>query len=242
MITALDVSENKLLKELRCDDNYTLKSIDLSANPDLEVLVAPSSEDFKLLELRGNKNLRKLVCYARGVERLDLSMLPKLTFLALGIGQAKLDLGDKPVLDTLNLMYTTVENPDLSKATNLLSLDMGDGLESIDLKQLKELRHLSYRGNNLSLLDLTENKNLEKLVIGQSNLTAINLSANSKIQEIYGMGWQKLTNLDLKAQVNLKKFIVLDSPKLSTICVKQIPAMSDVNWQIPQTARYSLCE
>jgi hypothetical protein len=230
------------LRELHCNGNHNLELLDLSKNSELEFLISSDSENLSVLDLSGNRKLRRLASNGKNIRKLDVSMLPELSFLALGADEIELNLGSKTKLDTLFLSYTNVASLDLTEAPNLVSLQLGDGFESIDLTHLKKLKQLSYIGGKLTSLDLSGNPELETLNIVESSISVLNLSANKKLREFFGQNWLKMSVVDLRGVTTLERFIVSKSPQLATICVSRIPASDDVNWQKPSGASFSLCQ
>jgi hypothetical protein len=221
LISALDLSQNTLLKELHCHENFNLKALDLSTNTNLEVLTTWMGDEFKALDLKNNSKLRKLLWQSRGLGKLDISNLNDLTYLYLGVGDASFNLGNKPKLDTLILTYTKLTSLDLTKTPNLVSLELGEGLESVDLSALKGLRRLS---------------------CFNSAFTELNLSSNTLLTEFFGNGLKQLTHLDLRFCKDLVKLTVLDSPKLTNICLSRLPEPADENWQKPEHTKFEICK
>jgi hypothetical protein len=242
LLSSLNLQENRSLRELHCNGNDNLELLDLSENSELEFLISSDSENLSVLDLSGNRKLRRLASNGKNIRKLDVSMLPELSFLALGADEIELNLGSKTKLDTLFLSYTNVASLDLTEAPNLVSLQLGDGFESIDLTHLKKLKQLSYIGGKLTSLDLSGNPELETLNIVESSISVLNLSANKKLREFFGQNWLKMSVVDLRGVTTLDRFIVSKSPQLATICVSRIPASDDVNWQKPSGASFSLCQ
>lgn len=75
-LTQLDISKNGALKHLDCTGNEGLDSylqaLDLSGNPELEVLILPGNE-LTALDLSGNPLIRSINCSRNRIPELDLS-------------------------------------------------------------------------------------------------------------------------------------------------------------------------
>ncbi|MCF0053128.1 hypothetical protein LXM25_23870 [Dyadobacter sp. LJ53] len=221
LIATLDLSQNTQLRELHCYENFNLEALDLSKNTDLEVLTGLMGNEFKELDLKNNLKLRKLLWQSIGLEKLDISNLDDLTYLYLGVGNATFNLGNKPKLDTLILPYTKLNSLDFTKTPNLVSLELGEGLESVDLSALKGLKKLS---------------------CFNSGFSELNLSSNILLTEFFGNGLKQLTKLDLSSCKDLKKLTVFDSPKLASICLARLPEPSDSSWQKPEHTKFEVCK
>ncbi|SKC13251.1 hypothetical protein [Dyadobacter psychrophilus] len=221
LISTLDLSQNTLLKELHCHENFNLKTLDLSKNTELEVLTTLMGDEFKELDLKHNSKLRKLLWQSSGLGKLDISNLDDLTYLYLRVGDANFNLGNKPKLDTLILTYTNLNSLDLTKTPNLVSLELGEGLESVDLSALKGLKRLS---------------------CVNSGFTELNLSSNTLLTEFFGSGLKQLSKLDLRSCKDLVKLTVFDSPKLASICLARLPVASDLSWQKPEHTKFEVCK
>lgn len=75
-LTQLDISKNGALMHLECSGNEGLDSylqtLDLSGNPELEVLILPGNE-LTALDLSGNPLIRSINCSRNRIPELDLS-------------------------------------------------------------------------------------------------------------------------------------------------------------------------
>ncbi|GLU54120.1 hypothetical protein Dfri01_35810 [Dyadobacter frigoris] len=239
-LSKLDLSQNTKLREIFCDDNYDLETLDLSKNTALEILSAPGGERFSKLDLSRNLNLKKLICYSPALKTLDVSMLANLSFLILGASDIDLKLPGLSKLDTIQLYYSNDVLLDFKAIPDVISLSLSGGVKPVDFSSLPKLKSL-YLRPGFEKLDLRSNTKLENLVIHDSKLREINLAGNTMLKEFYGDNWIELSSLDLRPCKNLQKFIIGSSPKLSSICVNELPLESDINWGKPDNVKFVVC-
>ncbi len=136
----LDLSQNKLLKEMYCSSNQ-LSKLDLSNNPDLEHVYCASNLLTELDITRCSK-LKSLNCEKNKLESLDLS--------------------GNPELINLYSRHNILTQLDVSHNTKLIFIETFDNqLTSFDCTMLKDLEFLHIDYNKLTSLDMSQNPNLQ---------------------------------------------------------------------------------
>ena len=122
-LTELNVSGNLTLTELYCGFNdFTI--LDLSSNPNLQVLTGYWNDALTSLNLEGCTNLRDLALSDnRALTSLDLSSCPNLVILVCdGAGITELDLSHCPKLESLNCDRTDISRLDFSNNPNVRAI------------------------------------------------------------------------------------------------------------------------
>ena len=158
-LTALDVSQNTSLTELRAPINQ-LTELNLSKNTALTELVVDFNR-LSALDVSQNTALMRLSCSSNLFTELDLSQNTALTHLrcehGLSVALTKLDVSKNTALKELICYYHELTELDVSQNTALKVLDC--------------------RYNELTYLDLSQNTELEELLCDNNQLTAEALNA-----------------------------------------------------------------
>ena len=168
-IESLDVSSLKKLKQLRCNDNPDLKTLNVSGLTNLETLEC-SNTGLTSLDVRGLENLQQLLC--ENSKSLSLTLGTHLNLIELscnGCNLSSLDVSS----------FTALEKLDCGNNQNLKSLTLGNlsaltylmcyrcQLSTLDVSGLTNLSDLGCEENKLSELDLRNNENLTSLYCGE---------------------------------------------------------------------------
>ncbi|WP_204971331.1 hypothetical protein [Caecibacteroides pullorum] len=168
-IESLDVSSLKKLKQLRCNDNPDLKTLNVSGLTNLETLEC-SNTGLTSLDVRGLENLQQLLC--ENSKSLSLTLGTHLNLIELscnGCNLSSLDVSS----------FTALEKLDCGNNQNLKSLTLGNlsaltylmcyrcQLSTLDVSGLTNLSDLDCAENKLSELDLRKNENLTSLYCGE---------------------------------------------------------------------------
>lgn len=197
-LSSIDVSKNTKLVKLRCGmnsgsgyENLGITSVDVSNNPDLEILDVYYL-NLSSLDVTNNPKLKILdmsyCCHVmwnlKPVEELDLSNNPDLEELRCvssnypDFGLNSLDVTNNPKLRVLS----TYGNPkiaklDLSKNTELTSLNCShNSLSELDLTNCPKLDTLSCEYNNIVKLDLTKSVALTYVNCANNQIDGLDLS------------------------------------------------------------------
>jgi hypothetical protein len=162
-INELDLRYNPKLKELRCSNN-PLKNLDLSRNPNLEILYVNS------IDMKEDNNLQQ-----------NLDILPKLKRLSCyNANLDNLDVSKSPDLWELVCYKNNLKHLDLSKNTALTYLSIGEAQPGKDLNNARNPNG----GNLIRSIDLRNNLNLETLHCCKMQLTNLDLTGLTKLTDL----------------------------------------------------------
>lgn len=164
--TALDVSKNPILEDLRFHNHYKpIASLDVSKNTALTFLVCEGSQ-LEELDVSKNTALQVLSCNENNLTSLDVSKNTELYAFRCAYNQ----------LTTLDVSK--------NKALKSLVCDEND-ISSIDVSNNTKLERLSCSSNNLSSLDVSKNTELGSLDCYNNKLTSLDISKNPKLKNLY---------------------------------------------------------
>lgn len=157
-LTAIDLSQNTLLRELYAGGNM-ITSIDVSNLSELTILNI-SDNDLTFLDVSVNLNLFRLNCALNNLVSLNINQ--------------------NPLLDTLKASNNDINAIDISQNSVLKIVDVGNNnIESINLSQNPELIDISVDRNQITSLDVTNKPELLKLVILENPIEgAIDVTAS----------------------------------------------------------------
>lgn len=175
------------LTELICFKVPTLKSIDLTKNPNIVSLSFHNNPVLENIDITKNTKLKSFVC----------NNSPALK---------DIDLTKNTDLYTLSIPNTGLTKIDVSKNLALGELDCSDNqITSLDLSKNPMLIKLSCSNNQLTNIDLSKNFNLEILYISNNQLKELNLTKNPKITGLY-VSNNEFLSLDLNKNSLMKTF------------------------------------
>ncbi len=218
-LTKLDLSRNKVLREVYCYGNK-LTALDISTCKALEILWC---NDNKLGTLNVSRNpcLKELVCSGNGLTKLDLSSNPRLERLSCWRNDlTALNVSANTALRDLDCGSNRLTALDLSKNTALKDLKCGSNqLKKLDLSKNTALTSLDCSGNKLTKLDLGKNTKLDSLTCDKNSLAKLDLSKNTKLTYLYCAG-NKLTALDLSKNTLLGR-LKCDGNRLTKLDLKK---------------------
>ena len=199
-IESLDVSSLKKLKQLRCNDNPDLKTLNVSGLTNLETLEC-SNTGLTSLDVRGLENLQQLLC--ENSKSLSLTLGTHLNLIELscnGCNLSSLDVSS----------FTALEKLDCGNNQNLKSLTLGNlaaltdlscyncQLSTLDVSGLTNLSDLDCEENKLSELDLRNNENLTSLYcgsqVGCDDNNKMRLYLPESLEEKWYDSWQKYSD------------------------------------------------
>ncbi len=164
--TALDVSKNPILEDLRFHNLYKpIASLDVSKNTALTFLACEGSQ-LEELDVSKNTALQVLSCNENNLTSLDVSKNTELYAFRCAYNQ----------LTTLDVSK--------NKALKSLVCDEND-ISSIDVSNNTKLERLSCSSNNLSSLDVSKNTVLGSLDCYNNKLTSLDISKNPKLKNLY---------------------------------------------------------
>ncbi len=185
-LTSLDVSKNKVLEILHCDENQSLSSLDVSNNPEL----------------------KELWCQYNSLTSIDVSKCPKLEQLLCPYNKlTSLDVTNNMALADLQCDYNFLTTLDISRNRKLKWLSCsGNSLSAIDVADNTELLWLYCYENSLTSLDLSRNTRLEELWCQSNSLTSLDISKNTLLYYLY-CDDNRLTSLDISQNPLLEMLI-----------------------------------
>ncbi|NPA46126.1 MAG: T9SS type A sorting domain-containing protein [Chlorobi bacterium] len=157
-----------------------LRSIDLSSNPELEILNV-SKNPLHSLDVSRNIHLKDLHAVYSGLHSLDVSHNPELEILSIRNFVI-------PVENQQMLYENHVENIDLSHNSQLQTfLAENVGLQSLDFSNNPDIEEVSISENPIHFLDLSENPQMYALFAIQTELEYLNLKNghNRRLEYMY---------------------------------------------------------
>ncbi len=201
-LKTLDVSNNPELEILSCYGN-NLETLDVSNNLKLRDLHFGGS-NIKTLDISKNKKLEILYCYDNSLKTLDVSNNPELTHLScFGNNLETLDVSNNPELTRLSCFGNNLETLDVSDNPELIHLDCSDNmLKTLDVSKSPELKELYCYRNDLKSLDVSNNQGLKELYCYDNNLKTLDVSNNLELTHL-SCGGNMLKTLDVSRNKNL---------------------------------------
>ena len=193
-LETLDLSNNKLLRDLQCADSG-LTSLDVKNNKQLLILNC-ANNSLTDLDVSNNKLLRELNVYYNYLASLDVSNNELLELLYCGSNS----------LTSLNLLNNAL----------LRELHAGNQITSLDVSNNVLLTHLSVQESALTSLDLNKNISLRFLNVFGSPLLCLDVTTNVSLVEL-SIGMTQITELDLSNNVSLSAVSANDSQLTSLI-------------------------
>ncbi|HGM1348702.1 TPA: cell wall-binding repeat-containing protein [Clostridioides difficile] len=184
-LKTLDVSNNPELEILSCSGN-NLETLDVSNNLKLRDLHF-GGNNIKILDISKNKKLEILYCYDNSLKTLDVSNNPELTHLScFGNNLETLDVSNNPELKELYCFRNDLKTLDVSDNPELIRLDCSDNmLKTLDVSDNPELIHLDCSDNMLKTLDVSKSPELKELYCYRNDLKSLDVSNNQGLKELY---------------------------------------------------------
>ena len=238
-VTILNVSKKNItdmsglayfleLTILNCSEN-SIKSLDLSGNPKLELLQCGKNEITELTGINNKPALEYVHCAKNSISRLDLSGNPKLenvicednniTELA-GVNNLpslkqlwcprnaikSLDLSGSPKLENLTCQSNSITEVNITACTELTKFVIGwNELTSLDVSKNTKLTFLQVNNNKLTGIDLSNNKALKNFYCDENQLTSLDLSNNMELTNLVCQ-YNHIPYLELKNHEKLNVF------------------------------------
>ncbi len=208
--------------------NYTVASLKgIEQFSSLKSLCVNITSKLKSLDLSGNPNLQILYCGDSGVEEVNIRKNAKLrAFHGNNAKLKELDLTGCPELVELYCGYNEIAQLDLSQNTKIERVYCHyNQLTELDLSNNPKVWLLICGGNKLTSLNVSHLK-LSELSCYENQLTSLNLTKNTGLYELYCNG-NPLTSLDLSKCVNLKQLECYDT-ELTTLNLNGCPQLLDL--------------
>lgn len=204
-LTTLDVTGLTNLTSLGADFTYSLASVDLSTNVNLEVL---------------NLNNNQLTS-------LDVSSNPNLINFSAGLNQlTTIDLSNNPAIERLNLYQNSLSSLDLSNQTSLIGLAINSNnltASSLTLPNTSTVIIAYLSDNPLGSIDVSSFTNLEKLKVNNTSLSTIDLSSNTVLEELEA-NTNSFTSIDLSSLAQLTSLKLVEN-NLTSIDLSNNPGL-----------------
>lgn len=163
-IESLDLTSNKRLTFINCEDNQNLTSLNIMGLEELESL-SLNDTGVKDLNLKSNKKLKLLSTSGREIDQLDVSGNSELWYLY--------------------CLGTKITQLDLSQNKALMMLDVSDtDIKELDISANRDLIWLYCNNTNINILDVSQHKNLNRLWCENSPLAYLNIGNNEKLTEL----------------------------------------------------------
>lgn len=197
-IESLDLTSNKRLTLINCDNNQNLTSLDIMGLEELEILNL-NVTGIKDLNLKSNKSLKILSAWETEIDELDVS--------------------SNSELESLDCSGTKITQLDLSQNKALIVLYVNDtDIKELDINANLALKQLKCDNTNINILDVSQHKNLEGLACMNSPLAYLNIGDNKKL--IYLNKTDSTVNLDVVgSSFNIKEaFKGIDPNNMTMIC------------------------
>ncbi len=219
-LTALDVTQNTLLKTLTADSN-SINAIDLSNNTVLEILNLAGS-NLTALDLTNNTSLRKLLVNGNG-------------------GLTSLDLSNNTKLVEFKAYSTNITSFNFSVHSDLETVECyGTPISSVNFSNNPELQVIRVENTNITELDLSNNPNIETLRVNDTGIQTLDLSKQTALKNLYAHD-ANLSYLNVKNgnNTNVSTFRAEGNPNLTCIVVDDV-TYSTNNWtDIDGTASFT---
>ncbi len=229
-LTALDFSNNTLLKKIICDQNH-LETLNISNCTFLELLDC-SNNFLGELNVWNNLMLTELLCYNNNLTQLNVSNNVDLNVLGIwnnNIGQ--LNVTSNLLLTVLEISNNNISSIDVSQNTLLKFLSCGyNQLTSLTLDANSNLSYLYCKNNEISYLNLNNCAFIDAngLNYGYPYLNC----SNNNLTELYIQnGNNALLNGTIPQVVpfNYNRFDATNNPSLNCIFVDDV-TNCNANW------------
>lgn len=231
-LTTIDLSNNLLLKDLRCSYNAGIAGVDISKNTLLETAHL-GNNGLTSIDLSKNTNLYDLRLSGNSLSSIDVSYNRALKVLVLSNNPLNaLSLNANIVLEELyasNCGLTQIEAINSTRLKYLFAYK--NSLTSLDFsKSAGSLTNLSVYENKLESLDLAGTTNLLKISASYNNLKHLKLTEATSLQILY-LTNNELSSLNLQNGNNnaIHEFNTKNNSALSCIRVDDA-ATSATRW------------
>jgi hypothetical protein len=198
-LTALDISQNIVLKELYCFNNQ-LTTLDVSQNTALTHLYCEDNQ-LTTLDVTQNTALTHLNCSGTLLTTININQNTALTFFASASCQlTTLDVSQNIALTDLIFYNNQITSIDVSQNTALTYLDFDSNqLTNLDVSQNTALTHLICATNQLTDLDVSHVTTLTFLSTRYNQLNCLNLKngTNTNITYFNANGNSNLTCIEV---------------------------------------------
>ncbi|WP_188617362.1 DUF7619 domain-containing protein [Cloacibacterium rupense] len=215
-----EISYFKNIQVLKCENNYSLSTLNLSNLPLLREIYASKSKvryltlvnlpSLKIIDISasgysGNFAVKDLPSLEKiklndnfYLNNISIQNLPMLNSIDISYGNIQsLNISDFPNLKEIISNNSNISNVTLNNLPQLLKVNFNiNKIADFNCKGCDNLQEIRISYNNLTSIDVSNNLQLKYLNISNNLLTDINLLKNSKLQELICQ-FNKLKSLDL---------------------------------------------
>ncbi|MDD8048296.1 MAG: hypothetical protein PHH04_01715 [Thomasclavelia sp.] len=187
-VTNFDISRLKDLKEINMHLPYTLSTIDLSKNKNLESINVPTwfGDTKKTLDLSHNTKLKKVRIYDSDLGSINLSNCKELEKLSLTINKlTKIDINDCKNLKYVSFISNNLKNINVRKNKNLKVLELDDNkrIKTVDVSKNYKLEHLGLTDTQVKELNISKNSKLDSLNLSGTKIKELDVSHNPLLKD-----------------------------------------------------------
>lgn len=187
-LEAVDVSNCPDLQMLYLDGNSSIKTLDVTKNPKLELLDVEGA-GLTELDVTQNKNLLHLGIGYTKIKDINLDSNRNLyELMVTGTPMTELDTRIFPNLQYLSVGYSYISALDLSENPNLYQLYAdgmkGDPITYIDVTHCPKLQIFFASNNALEKVDFSQNPDLLSVYVYSNQLEELDISNNPDIIEL----------------------------------------------------------
>lgn len=182
-IKKLDISNNKKLSTLNCNNCEQLNEIEFGNITTLKELSCGNTQIDKIDVISNNRLLEKLECFDTKITQLNVDNNIKLNYLSCSVTNisefdvsiSELDVSKNPELTVLYCANTNIDKLDVSRNTKLQRLNCSStNIQQLDLSENKELNWLQCTTTQIKSLDVSAQK-LTNLYCNNNQFSWINL-------------------------------------------------------------------
>lgn len=225
-VKTLDVTHNPELEVLDCSGNSGISALDLSKNPKLTSVKCESLSEVSSIDVTGCPDLEVLDCASTAVSKVDVSKNPKLKELNVsGTHVSSVDVTSNKDLEKLNVSSCMDENWEKS-------------ISSVDVTKNPKLKELEVEMTNISTLDVSNNPDLKILYVFNTKLQDLDISNNNKLVRL-DMNHTGISSLDVTDKrdlfalnvefTNISKLDVTKNPELYEVYMTGDSKISNID-------------
>ena len=167
---------------------------------------APSGkEPIRTINLANHSLLERLTIVSPDINDIDLSVLPKLTYLSIHENAVpNINLTNSTVLKELELSSNIITSVDLSNNILLENLHIGmNKLQELSLEKNTQLQNMTVSGGEFSSLDLSKQVELKNFTLIATAITDLDFSSNPDLETIEVRVFNALKNIDVTQSTKL---------------------------------------
>ena len=186
-LTALNVGGATALTELSCSNNFLFTSLNVSQNTALQTLYCSSNKSLTALNVSQNTALQSLHCDRNSLKSLDVSKNTALIKLDCSDNKITvLNVGETTTLTELNCSDNEITALNVGGATALTELNCAyNPITDLDVSKNTALEYLYCADNGLTALDVSGATALTELLCNSNFITDLDVSKNTALEYLY---------------------------------------------------------